>query len=460
MAGTYKRLYFFGSTAYVVMLMLSALFYKERIIFIDTAYTIFHIVKDNTFSIETFRFGEIATQVLPVLTRKPCLPLNVITLSYSIGFVLYYFTCYVIAGSVLKRYDFALIILLLNILFVSDTFFWIQSELPQSIALLMVVFAFVSKLEYKNTKLFTWLLLLVSLSVLAFFHPLLVFVIIYCSIFFLNREQAIIDRRLLFAILIFYCTAVLIKALLFRTTYETHSFSGLKNFVALFPDYFSIYSNKRFLNNILSKYYWILLFFLTIVVFYCTKKEWRKLVVFISFFGGYLMLINVSYPTKTTAECYMENLYLPLSVFLSLPLVFDMLPLLKQKQGASLVMAILVLSCTFRIYSTSTKYVARLNWERSFLSKNENKKLIVDAARAKADILEMLWGTPYEFWLLSTIEKGTSASIIIDETPAQRAWASEKKKSLIVNWNIYPYTELNPKYFHFTDTTSGYIVDQ
>ena len=73
-------------------------------------------------------------------------------------------------------------------------------------------------------------------------------------------------------------------------------------------------------------------------------------------------------------------------------------------------------------------------------------------------IVLMAWGTPYEFWLLSTTEQGTTASIIIDDKPELRPWAALLRKSLVVNWGIFPYSELNPKYFHFTDTTTGYEI--
>ena len=70
----------------------------------------------------------------------------------------------------------------------------------------------------------------------------------------------------------------------------------------------------------------------------------------------------------------------------------------------------------------------------------------------------MLWGTPYEFWLLSTIEQHKTASIIIDADPLYRMWATRLNKSLLVNWGTYPYTDLSTRYFHFTDTTTTYTL--
>ena len=111
----YKRLYFIGIGAYAIMLFFSILFYKERIIFLDTAFTLFHIIKDNHFYIGFYRFGDAFNQIPPFLAIKSGLSLKIAMIAYSAGFVVYYFICYFICGC-LKRYDFALIVLLLNML--------------------------------------------------------------------------------------------------------------------------------------------------------------------------------------------------------------------------------------------------------------------------------------------------------------------------------------------------------
>jgi hypothetical protein len=123
-------------------------------------------------------------------------------------------------------------------------------------------------------------------------------------------------------------------------------------------------------------------------------------------------------------------------------------------------MALVMITGCLRIYATHTAYTARLNWERNFLKEYGDKKIIADAKKVNAGILQMLWGTPYEFWLLSTSEQNKTASIIIDDDPPHRDWAKDARKSLVVNWNVYPYNTLPPRYFIFTDTASGYIIDK
>ena len=453
----YRRLYLIGIVAYIIMLVFSVIFYKERIIILDTAFSLFHIVRTASFSIYASRCGALVTQILPVLAVKSGASLNIVGFCYSVGFTLFYFACYVLCGIVFKRYDFALVLLLFHILFVADTFYYIPSELPQGVNFLMVGFAAVSVIDRRNT-VFYHLVLFGFLFSSAFFHPLVSFVILYSVLFFHFQKNTVFGKRTLILFFVVYIFGVFINNLFFRIDYDRHAMSGVKNFIKLFPDYFSLYSDRQFLRDCLRKYYWLPVCFAGITSLYIYRKEWKKLLLFISFFLGYLLLVNVSYPTDATPLVYMENQYLPLAIVLAYPIVFDLFPVLKSKKlGVSVLLLIMTTAC-FRFYTTHAKYTARLNWERKVLNEYAGLKVLIGAQKTDAEILQMLWGTPYEFWLLSTIEKDKTASIIIDENPAYRPWVVYQRKSFVVNWNIYPYDQLNPKYFHLTDTTSGYTI--
>ena len=323
----------------------------------------------------------------------------------------------------------------------------------------MPVLAFISNKQPGTAKPATYIILFSTLITLAFFHALLIFALLYIVIFFLERKNVFASTRFLYIIAFIFFFAVLLKAIAFRTDYERHSMSGLKNFITLFPNYINLYSNKQFLLNCLTKYYWIPIISVGIVIVYSIRRAWINMLLFLSFFFGYLLLVNISYPTTATPPFYIENLYLPLSLFLALPFVFDVLPILEKKHLALPITAAIIISGCARIYAAHTTYTTRLDLERSFLDKYDDRKVIVKAGKKDLDILQMLWGTPYEFLLLSEIERDKAASIIIDEYPQHLAWANDLKKELLVNWNIIPYNQINPKYFHFTDTTTGYSVD-
>lgn len=455
----YKRLYHIGFAAYAVLLVFSVLLYKERMIISDTAFALFNFTKDHSFSIQVYRFGDVFNQLLPVLAVNMGSSLDAITVIYSISFVVYYLSLYIICGSLLKQYELAICLLLTNILFVSDTFYWTISQLPQSVALVITAAAFVSSDKFYGESVWRRAMLALLIVTIVFFHPLAIFAAFYVlAFFFFDRKQ--LSKKVLFAFLGSYVLLVIIKALFFHTAYERHSLSGLKNFLLLFPNYLDLHSNRQLLSDLLTKYYWMATLFAATVIYYWKQRKRQMLFIFVVAFIGYLLLINVSYPSAETPGYYVESLYLPLSLFLALPFVFDLMPALAQRKIALPIFLLIMATGCIRIYATHNTYLARLNWERAFLQKNGDKKIIADAKKANAGILQMLWGTPYEFWLLSTIETGKSASIIIDEDPKHREWAATTTKSLVVNYNVFLYSELPPRYFVFTDTTSGYIIDK
>ncbi len=67
MYNTYKRAYNAGLAAYLVMLVLSVVFYKERIIFCDASFYLFQLITKNWFTVQHMRFGMVFTQILPLL---------------------------------------------------------------------------------------------------------------------------------------------------------------------------------------------------------------------------------------------------------------------------------------------------------------------------------------------------------------------------------------------------------
>jgi hypothetical protein len=123
-------------------------------------------------------------------------------------------------------------------------------------------------------------------------------------------------------------------------------------------------------------------------------------------------------------------------------------------------MLLIVISCCGRIFFTHYQYTARLDWERKFIAKNAGKKVVMATAKAPIDTLIMAWGTPYEFWLLSTIEQGKTESMIVADSAQQFSWASGFHNKLITTWGCVPYDSLPKKYFHFNDTVSGYAIEK
>ena len=150
-----KHLYKVGLAGYILFIFIALCFYKERTIFTDISFHLFYIVKDSDVTIQNYRFVSIFTQIFPLAGVKLGLDLSTILKLYSIAFPLFYFICYIICGSWLKDYVMALGLLCVNLLFSTDTFFWIQSELPQGLAIMMVTFSLLYKADVLTGFIYT-----------------------------------------------------------------------------------------------------------------------------------------------------------------------------------------------------------------------------------------------------------------------------------------------------------------
>ena len=118
-----------GVCAYAILITFSILFFVERVGFMDLSFHLFCIIKDGDFAIQNNRFVAFFTQLFPLLSSKAGFGLTVVMKLYSASFIILNFTCFIILAFVLKSWRYGVIMVLLNVLMDTHTFFWAQSEL-------------------------------------------------------------------------------------------------------------------------------------------------------------------------------------------------------------------------------------------------------------------------------------------------------------------------------------------
>jgi len=443
-----RSFFLIGSTTYFALTILAILFYLERTAFVDISFHLFYIIKDENFAIQNFRFGSILTQAFPLVAAHLSLPLKYIMLIYSTGFAVVYWVHFNIQFRL--GYKYGLVMLMLSILMVNDTFYWVQSELPQGLALLTLLLAFISFSSHQQKKPFTFYPIFTILTfTTAFMHPLLLFPFLFGVTFLFCRRE--INLNLFLGSLVSYLGFFVIKTFFFATAYDSQSMEGADNIFTLFPNYFTLESNVEFLRYLFYDYYLLLMGLISVSVFYLYNRKTLLFFSVLLFFIGYTMLVNVSYPSGG-AQFYMENLYLPLTIFIAYPLVFDVFPAIKGKY----LIGILILVCIIRvahIYMASAPFTERANYLLELIETGPQNKVVRSATEAEKEILQMSWGTPYEIWLLSTLKTGKTRSILITPNPGKLRWAKSHNRSFLTPWGAFGYETLPDRYFNFSDTS-------
>jgi hypothetical protein len=262
-----------------------------------------------------------------------------------------------------------------------------------------------------------------------------------------HRRRALIAAGMFMA-------ALLLKAL-FRDEYDGHALGGLRNFIRLFPGYLGTESMRRFLALCTGPYGWIPILFIANIACYIRSRNWQKLALVSGYCIGYLLLTTICFPNVDGHDFYQENLYLPIAVFLSVPFIYDMLPLLKRPPLAAGIFILILSSGLYRIYDAHRQFSARLDWQRGLIRQYDGRKVILSDAAFPKDTLMMAWSSPYEFWLLSTMEERKTASILISAEP-EKYTGITGARVFVPAFGVFPYEELPKRYFMFRDTVNRY----
>lgn len=451
-----KSLFYFGLITFIGLFVLALVYFKERCIFLDSSFYLFYLIKDADFTITHHRFGSIISQLIPFICLKLNSSLEIILKFYSVGFILINFLLFAIIYKYLKSKKFALALMLFNILMVTDTFYWMVSEFPLGISLSILFFAIITSYKSIDIKLF-YAVCCILLVAIVFIYPLIIFPFLFIAIYLFSIDRLRL-KEFLFVVFSF-CLIFIVKLIFFKSGYESNSsLNGFENFRSLFPNFLTLNSNINFLAYTIKNYHFLPLGLLVIGVFYFKTNSMKKMFFILSVFIGYLLMINITYPNGAE-QFYIENLYLPLSIFVIFPLVFEVLPSYNFKLR-NVVLTIIIVVGLVRINQNHETYTARLDWMRNYMAltlDSENKKQFIAAENVPKDLLIMTWASPYEFWLLSTIETDNTRSILIDDNLEDHSWILPYNKKFATKWGAFDYSELPQQYFNLTDTTF-YIV--
>ncbi len=471
-----------GSIAYVVLACLALFFYLERTAFLDISFHLFYIIKDGDFAFQNYRFGAFFTQAFPLIGTKLNLSLETIARLYSISFVVFYALTFAVCIWCLKLPRYGLFMLLLSTLMVTDTFYWIQSELPQGLAWMVLMFALFKYSEKLKQTFLIKALKSILVILVAFTHPILVIPVLFVLTYFFLIKH--LQKKSIINLGIQFIGFYLIKSFIFKNSYDSMAMNGAKNLISFFPNYLEHQSNINFLKYLVNDYYFLGIgfligfyliksfifknsydsmamngakngIFLIVCVILILRKEYKKLLLIGSFAIGYILLVNVSYPDGAD-QFYIENLYLPLSVFIIVPFVFDIANHFSSK--LSFVVLIIVLFVRLlHIGLSHDIWADRIVELRDILDETQSNgvsKALVYEKNVSMDLLIMSWATPYEFWLLSTIETGETRSLLINSNLESYYWQIGERNKFITRWGAFNYDELPERYFHMKDSTA------
>lgn len=433
----------------IALVLLAAVFYRERAWLLDIAFQTFLMINEGSVQVMVSRFGAALVQLLPLLAIKLEAPVALVSLLYSISFPLLFLGFYAFTVRVLRNDRLGWAIVLLYTLIVYDSFYWATSEQQQGLGAVLVFYAY--WLRYpRQERPWMWAVSAFGVVALAYYHPL-TFISFYFlwAYFGLHFKERLLGRA--YWLMAGFMALVLgVKSWLSANWYDTAKYSSFSdNLLAYFPNYFDLPAHAKFLENALTIWYGFPLFLLALTVFYAYRKMWWKLaLVWLTCFG-YLMLLHIGAP-QSTYRFYVEVNYMALSIFVGVPFLFDIAPLLRERSLLLLFGGLLLLRLG-TIAAHHKPFQARWQWIARTLAEQEEgrDRFYLTEKEAPMDTLLMSWGLPYESLIISAAgQGGTGLKTLLIHPDMQPFEADLQSDTVFITpFKTYSMEELNTAYF-------------
>ncbi len=450
---------YLGYCVFLILFVLSIIFYMDRMMMPDTAFLVTHILYSGDLQIQVERFVAVFTQIVPYSLAKIGAPLWVILMGYSASFVVFYTAFFSFFKEYWKDERWAWAVLLYCILMCTHVFYWVQPELHQGTMFILLSGVLLHKIEKWTIP--TGILLGFSILTAFYSHPLSVFPFVFMlGYLWLNRENLNINSSIIYIALGVFFGFFILKNYVLTVNYYDADASEMsrQNFYQSWKRFYKLQTFRRFFSVKYLLNYWIFIgSFLGVIGYYFYKKSWLNLAFLSVFVLGYFYFITCCYPQDVDAF-YIEHLYLPMSFFVALPLAFEILPIFKINKTAFFVISILLIIRIVAICNADKIYSHRVNYMNAILEKTKkepNKKLIIaDNLIEKTHFLQT-WGTGYQALLQSAAKSPDSCRLVLFTADKTRFDTASKRKNVIVTeFNTFKYEKFPKRYFNLQDTTS------
>jgi len=448
LSGSYEEkkrpLRLLGLSYWLAYALLSLVYYEERTLFTDAAYQAFHLIQEGWPVVSHQRYGNVLVQLLPWLALQAQAPLSVILSLYSLSYPLLFvgIYCWLVFRWREDLLGWALIAY--SCLLTLDSFYYIQSEYYQAVAFSLLLFGYIRRhvalLNWKN-----WLVIFLFLALIVNYYRLSFVVVLFLWGFLGLWEKDL--RHWRFALIpVVTLVLVWLQSQLFQSPYEVHKMALFYDTLGKYGLHFwEIPSNGKFLRKLIHIYYWFPLLLLLFSSIYLRKKEyWKVLFIWVSC-AGYVLLLHYGSP-HTTYRFYAELGYLPLALFVALPVLYSV-----QKVSWKWLLPIFLLLLIQRlslIQQNHQPFTERLDWIKTQLALCPSDKCYSRQQEEPDGLLKMNWGIAYESLLLQAQEEpSASKTLLVLSQP-------EKKKKDLENGNWWvaafekaPIHSLNAHYF-------------
>ena len=453
--------------AMAALFVIAIVFYKERVLFADAAFVVFHIINEKIFAIQENRYGSFITQMFPYFGAKLHLPLKTIIVGYGISFNLFFLSVNAALIYLLKQYRLAILMALYYFLFFSESFIWI-SEIPQGIAWMFLLYGIMMYLGEKKNNLILFLSFIILGTLTLFTHFVIAIPFLYLWVFFIierNNWPFSKSTSWMLSGLIVVIIAGKFALSGSATGPEASQLHGVTHFsLKDIIESFSKPEVTMFLYRCLVNYWaGTLVFIIGMVALLRNKQTLLAIWTFLSV-TGYVIIKGLTYGTLdgTTQLFHIESEWTAIGIIVATPFVYSFLAAAGKPIGACLLTGIFIARLVYIILFT-LPFSARTEMKEQILTQMRRKgitKLAVistEPLRAKA-MLD--WGLTYESTIMSSLDGDNPQLTFVFVADYEKAKIEKLKSStqFFDTWNFIPNNSLNKEYYHLNDAATYQVM--
>ena len=433
-------------------------FYKERIIFADSAFKIFNIINYRMFSISENRYGSIITQVVPYAMMRMHLSAKAIIKAYAFGFNFIYLTAGVLLVYRFKQYKLAIILALYFTLIVSASYYWPCDEIHVAIAYLFITLGIM--LHYgKENKVFAFISIIIGGFLTIYTHVLVIipfgFIWMYLILDkntwpFSNRTTIILSGMI---IIMFLMKFILVPV----SSYSVDKVNSITHitFKSIIQGLLS--PNIRVLINMCITNYWIgVIVFFSGLISLILQRKILQAALLVGSVIGYLIVVGLAYSdindvTVNSCLFHIETEWASLGIIIATPFVYSVLPRMKTRVGLLVLGLIFTIRLGY-IYACYPDYTWRTNFKNEVFTEMKKKgitKLAIINNRELMTKFKIDWALSEESILTSAINNDNPCLTFafIDTNDKNRMEQLRNPKGFFFSFGLISPTNLNGEYF-------------
>lgn len=435
-------------TVFIILIGLSVIFYRERLL-ADSGYYLIRVINSRMPWVEHGRTILFFSQVLPWLGVLLHMPLKAILLLYSLNHVLFPLLIFYLVAIRFNNPMAGVLLILLQLAGMLTGFLVPMFELYYA-ASMLVLFAVI--LYTGNTGH----LYRIFLLILAFFimgsHPVGIALLLMVLVFHATDNGK--KYRWFYVQISILLAGLLIFKYFTASEYEEGKSAAIIQ--GLISGKYNLVFFTRLAGFLLKNYFTLLLIGLTVIVLIVSRRWYLKLVLYLVFIAVFVVLSALNTGVFELSR-YIEQVWFPLVFVISFPLMIGLTDNVSRAGSLTLALFFLILvtfrlwliTDTCRLYTLRTDQILRLTAHAK--SMGGSWYVIDDYNITDPLVPGANWSYPIETMLLSS-QQGPAATVSIctleDYLYAENFRKLKSSVYLFRRFEVEPLENINRSYFN------------